>query len=74
MTAPLTTNDRRVIIERGRGWEKARPALLADAFGTSRQHIVSLLKDACATCGEFICSHSDAEWERTPPATSEAGA
>lgn len=59
----LTTNDRRVIIERGRGWEKARPAMLADVFGVSRQQIVSVLTDACAACGEYICAHTDAEWE-----------
>lgn len=59
----LCVNARRVIIERGRGWEKARPALLADVFGVSRQQIVSILTDACAACGEFNCSHSDADWE-----------
>ena len=62
MTRDLTTNERRVIIERGRGCEKARPATLAAIFGTSRQHITSILADACATCGEYICGCDDATW------------
>jgi len=63
MSAPaFTANDRRIITERAVGWETATPTTLAAIFGTTPQHITSIVKARCAACGEAICSHSDAQW------------
>lgn len=64
MTALLPANTRRVIVERTHGWEGASAGLLARVFDTTPQHIASIAKDRCASCGATICGCTDAAWSR----------
>jgi hypothetical protein len=59
----IDTHTRRVMIERRHGWESASPALLARAFNVSVQRATAICRERCATCGQPICGHTDAEWQ-----------